>query len=200
VHGQRLEHQPEEHGPVSRGLFTAGTTAGGPYTVTAKSGTVSAGAVVTVTSAIAYQIDCGSSSAVAPFAADQYSSGGTAHSVTNTITTTGVANAAPAAIYQTERYGTATYTLPNLVASAQYTVRLHFAELYWTATGKRIFNVVINGTTVLSAFDIYAAAGAQYKAVVRDFTATASSSGQIVVNFNTTTDNATVGGIEIIRK
>ena len=182
------------------GLFTAGTTAGGPYTVTAQSGSVSGTASVTVSSTptAIYRIDTGSSSAVSPFTADQYSSGGTQRSVTNTINVTGVANAAPAAVYQTERYGTSTYTLPSLTAGSQYTVRLHFAELYQTATGKRVFNVLINGTTVLSNFDIYATAGGNYKAVVRDFTATANSSGQIVINFNTVTDNATIEGIEVI--
>jgi hypothetical protein len=103
-------------------------------------------------------------------------------------------------VYQAERYGTSTYTFPSLTAGAQYTVRLHFAELYWTATGKRKFNVIINGTTVLSSFDIYATAGARYKAVVREFTATANASGQIVLNFNTVTDNASIEGIQIIRK
>jgi hypothetical protein len=109
-----------------------------------------------------------------------------------------VTNAAPAAVYQTERYGTSTYTLPNLTAGSQYTVRLHFAELYQTATGKRVFNVAINSTTVLSNFDIYATAGSNYKAVVRDFTTTPNSSGQIVIKFTTVTDNATIEGIEIL--
>ncbi len=107
-------------------------------------------------------------------------------------------NPAPQAVYKAERYGTVTYTIPGLSAGASYTVRLHFAELYWTATGKRRFNVVINGTTVLSSYDIYAATGARYKAIVREFTTTANTSGQIVINFTTVTDNATIEGIEII--
>ena len=184
------------------GLFTAGTTAGGPYTVTASNGGVSGTGSITI-SAVAttiYQLNCGSSSAVSPFKADQYSSGGTMRTVTNTITTTGVTNPAPQAVYQSERYGTVTYTLPSLIASAQYTVRLHFAELYQTATGKRTFNVLINGTTVLSNYDIYSATGARYKAVVREFTTTANASGQILINLNTVIDNATISGIEIIRK
>ena len=52
-----------------------------------------------------------------------------------------------------------------------YTVRLHFAEIYWTAAGQRRFNVAINGTQVLTNFDIFATAGAN-KALVRDFSAT----------------------------
>jgi len=145
-----------------------------------------------------YRIDCGSSSAVSPFAGDQYASGGTQRTVTNTIATTGVMNAAPAAVYQTERYGNITYNIPSLTAGTEYTVRLHFAELWWSASGKRKFNVVVNGTTVLSSFDIYATAGGAYKALVRDFTATANSSGQIVINFQKVTDNATIEGIEIL--
>ena len=183
------------------GMFTAGISGGGPYTVTAKSGSVSGTASVTVSAVLStvYQINCGSSSAVSPFSADQYGSGGTQRTVTNTITISGVTNPAPAAVYQSERYGNSTYTLPNLTASSQYTVRLHFAELYQTATGKRVFNVAINGTTVLSNFDIYATAGGNYKAVVREFTATSNSSGQIVIQLTTVTDNATIEGIEIIK-
>jgi hypothetical protein len=126
-------------------------------------------------------------------------SGGTQRTVTNAVSTSGIANAAPQAVYQSERYGNSTYTFPSLTASAQHTVRLHFAELYHTASGKRVFNVAINGNTVLSSFDVYAAAGANYKAVVREFTTTASTSGQIVVKLTTVTDNATIEGIEILK-
>jgi hypothetical protein len=183
----------------SGGLFTAGATAGGPFTVTAQSGGVSGTASLTVTPATVYQINCGGS-ASSPYAADQYYSGGTTYSVTSAITTTGVTNPAPQAVYRTERYGTMSYTLPNLTAGASYKVRLHFAELYWTATGKRRFNVTINGTTVLSNYDIYAETGARYKAVVKEYTANANTSGQIVVQFTTVTDNAKIDGIEIIRQ
>ena len=183
------------------GLFTAGTTAGGPFTVSAASGSVSGTASVTVstTPTTVYRINCGGS-AVSPFTADQFSSGGTARTVTNTINLSGLANAAPQGVYQSERYGNVTYTLPSLVVGASYTVRLHFAELFQTAAGKRVFNVAINGTTVLSNFDIFATTGAEFKATLRDFTATANSSGQIVVKTTTVTDNATIEGIEIIRQ
>lgn len=149
---------------------------------------------------IIYQLSSGSSSAVSSYTADQYVSGGTMRTVTNTIDMSGVANPAPQAVYQSERYGNSTYTFPNLTAGAQYTVRLHFAELYHTAAGSRRFNVLINTATVLSNFDIYAATGARYKATVREFSTTANSYGQIVINLNTVTDNATVEGIEIIQK
>jgi hypothetical protein len=172
----------------------AGSTTGTLISASGASSTLNASTPQTAV----YRIDCGSNIANSPFGADQYASGGTQNSVSNAITVSGVTNAAPQAVYQSERYGNSTYTLPSLTASAAYTVRLHFAEIYWTATGKRAFNVAINGATALSNFDIYAAAGGNYKAVVRDFATTANSSGQIVVNFTTVTDNASISGIEIL--
>ena len=182
------------------GLFTAGATGGGPFTVTATSGSVSGTASVTVSATLTpvYRINCGGS-AVSPFTADQFASGGTTRTVTNTINLTGLTNAAPQGVYQSERYGNVTYTITGLTAGTVYTVRLHFAELFQTASGKRVFNVAINGTTVLTNFDIFAATGATYKATNRQFTATANASGQIVVKTTTVTDNATIEGIEILR-
>jgi hypothetical protein len=122
--------------------------------------TVAAGATVILTGTTpmtaVYRINAGSNTAVSPFAVDQYYSGGSMASYSNTINVSGVTNAAPAAIYQTEHWGNSTYTFPSLTASASYTVRLHFAELYWSAAGKRSFNVAINGSTVLTNFDTYA--------------------------------------------
>ncbi len=151
-----------------------------------------------VISSAVYQINCGSSSTASPYTADQYYSGGTMHTVTNSIDLSGVTDTAPSAVYKSERYGNATYTIPGLVAGTNYKVRLHMAELYQTATGKRKFNVAINGTTVLSNFDIYAVTGARYKAVVREFTTVANTSGNIVITLTTVTDNASICGIEII--
>jgi beta-glucanase (GH16 family) len=133
------------------------------------------------------------------FGPDADYSGGTAASTTSTISTSGVSNPAPQAVYQTERFGNFTYTVPGLTAGASYTVRLHFAEFYWTKSGQRIFNVKINGTTVLSNFDIIAAAGGADKAIADQFSATANSSGQIAIQFITVKDNAKISGIEILQ-
>src|SRR5579885_1726161 len=143
------------------------------------------------------QINAGGS-AVAPFIADTDFSGGSTASVSNTIDTSGVTNPAPQSVYQSNRFGNFTYTIPGLTASASVTVRLHFAETFWTAAGKRIFNVTINGTQVLTNFDIFATAGAASKAVVEQFAATASSSGTVTIQFVTVTDNAQVNGIEVL--
>ncbi len=133
----------------------------------------------------------------ASFAADEDVTGGGSDTSANTIVTAGVTTAAPLAVYQTERAGTFTYTIPGMVVGSSHSVLLHFAEFYWTAAGKRVFNVAINGTAVLSNFDIYAAVGAN-KALVEQFTATANSSGQIVISYtNGTADQPKSSGIEI---
>ena len=107
-----------------------------------------------------YQIDVGSTAGVAPFTADKFFTNGGAKAVSSTIATSGVIHAAPMQVYQTYRVGGAfTYTIPGLTAGGNYTVRLHFAETFWTAAGKRLFNVAINGAPVLSNFDIFAIGG-----------------------------------------
>ncbi len=143
-----------------------------------------------------YRIDSGGGTVV-PFAADEFFSSGSVYSSGNAVSVAGVANAAPAAVYQSERYGNNTYALPGLTAGAPYTVRLHFAEIWFTASGQRVFNVAINGAQVLASFDIFAAAGGSNIAVVRDFSATADANGQITVAYTSLVDNAKSSGIEL---
>jgi hypothetical protein len=135
--------------------------------------------------------------AAAPFVADEDFAGGATSATTHAITTTGLTDPAPQSVYRHNRYGNFTYTIPGLTAGASYAVRLHFAEEYWTAAGSRVFNVVINGTQVLTDFDIFATAGGEYIAVIESFTATASSTGAITIQLVTVKDNAQVNGIEI---
>jgi hypothetical protein len=145
------------------------------------------------------QIDSGGPGA-SPFVADEdFSAGGNEFSAGSTVSLTGVVSPAPEAVYQTVRWASSfTYTIPNLTAGNSYLVRLHFAELTWTAAGQRVFNVAINGTPVLTNFDIFATAGG-LQALVEQFNAIANSSGQVVVSFTQgTADNPEVAGIEIL--
>jgi len=136
--------------------------------------------------------------AVSPFAADSGYSGGNQFSSGATIAVSGVTHAAPAAVYQSVRWNPSfTYTLGGLTSGTSYVVRLHFVELSFTAAGQRTFNVAINGSSVLSNFDIFAAVG-QNHALEREFNATANSSGQIVVAFTAgTADNPSIAGLEV---
>ncbi|MCL6591741.1 MAG: malectin, partial [Firmicutes bacterium] len=143
-------------------------------------------------------IACGSSSAVGSFQADQYYSGGSTYSNNNTIDVSQItSNPPPAALFNKERYGAMSYTIPGFTAGNSYMVTLYFAETYLTASGQRRFNVSINGATVLSNFDIYASAGGQNKAIARSFTTTANSDGQIVIQFASVTQNPKINGISI---
>jgi hypothetical protein len=135
--------------------------------------------------------------AVGSFAADVDFNGGTTSTSTAAVDTSGVTNPAPMAVYQSRRFGNFTYTLPGFTAGSAHTVRLHFSENFWTAVGQRVFNVSINGTQVLTNFDIFAAAGAQNKAVIKEFVMNADSSGQYVIQFTSVTNNSSLSGIEI---
>lgn len=136
--------------------------------------------------------------AAPPFLSDQGFTDGNTISHANAINTSKVVSPAPVAVYQTSRDGNFTYTLGGFVAGASATVRLHFAETYWSAAGQRVFNVTINGKQVLTSFDIFAAAGGQNIANVQQFTVPANTSGQYVIQFATIINNSLVNGIEIV--
>jgi hypothetical protein len=140
--------------------------------------------------------------AIGTFQADQDVSGGSTAQFSAPIDLSGVTDPAPMGVYQTERHGTFTYTIPNLTAGRLYTVRLHFAEDFWSSAGQRIFDVSINGTQVLTDFDIFATTGSMFTAIVEQFAARADANGQIAIDFSPSASspdqNAKVDGIEVI--
>jgi hypothetical protein len=170
-------------------------------TLSAGQGAVLSRSTLDTQSVQAVRIDSGGGQ-VSSFAPDTYVSGGHSDKISSPINLSGVANAAPADVYLSKRTtggDTFTYNIPNLESGHQYTVRLHFADDQSSATGTRMFNVSINGSTVLSNFDVYAAAGKKYfKAVVKDFSATPNG-GTITIKFSPgSAGNALINGIEIL--
>ncbi|RFC45504.1 MAG: Glucose/arabinose dehydrogenase, beta-propeller fold [Verrucomicrobia bacterium] len=152
-------------------------------------------ALLPATSGLAqtYKINAGGT-AVSPFSADvKFGGGSTTYSTTEPITGNG---SYPMSIYQTERSGNFTYTLDGFPANAPCELRLHFAEIYWAETGKRLFSVDLNGKAILSGYDIVAKAGGKNKAIVETFLANANASGQLLLSFNTEVDNAKISAIE----
>ncbi len=107
-------------------------------------------------------------------------------------------HAAPAAVYQTERYGDCVYTLPVQKGHA-YTVRLHFAETKFDVGGRK-FNVDINSHRELSDFDI-AAEGGKNKAVVKDVAnVVPNANGDIVIELSRgSADQPKICGIEVVK-
>jgi hypothetical protein len=167
--------------------INSGGTSGPSNQATATTNAATTGAV---------QINSGGP-AMSPFAADMDFTGGGTINHANPIDLSGVTNAAPVAVYQTARIGSFKYTIPGFTAGSSHTLRLHFAETYWTAAGLRIFNVSINGTQVLTNFDVFAAAGAKNRAVIEQFIENANSSGQYVITFTPVKDNSLVSAIEV---
>ncbi|HVZ81237.1 MAG TPA: malectin domain-containing carbohydrate-binding protein [bacterium] len=102
-------------------------------------------------------------------------------------------------LYQSERYGNPfTYTFH--VPAGSYQVTLKFAETYSgiTAAGQRVFNVSINGTQVLSNFDIFAEVGSN-TADDKVFNNVAPSGGMITIQLGpSSVDNAKVDAIQIV--
>jgi hypothetical protein len=125
------------------------------------------------------------------WSADTGFSGGSTSS-----TTASIAGTTDQPLYRNDRYGK-TFAYNFSVPNGTYSVTLKFAENYWTAAGKRKFNVALNGTTVLSSFDIFAAAGAKNKAVDKTFT-TSVTNGTLAIGFTTALDNAKIDAIQIV--
>ena len=145
-----------------------------------------------------YAVDSGGA-ASGSFIADGYFDGGATYSTSASVDLSGVSNPAPESVYQSERYGTFSYTLSGLTPGADYNARLHFAEIYATSVGQRQFDVSINGQPVLTNFDIVASAGGPDRAVVESFTAVADSAGDVTIAFSPGAANLPeVNGIEVV--
>jgi hypothetical protein len=142
-------------------------------------------------------IDAGSAAAVGAWVADVDFVGGGTITHANTIDVSAVTNAAPAAVYQTARVNNATYTIPGFTANSSHVVRLHMCETFFDTVGSRTFNVTINGTQVLTNYDIRAATGAINKAIAPAFTVNANGTGQYVIGFVSAINQSLISGIEI---
>ncbi len=189
---------PYSLGGDTSGNYAAWTPSLGSHTVTAtaftgSNGSGTAGPTLTVSLLVtSRRINAGgpafTDSTSKVWAADGHFTGG------NTFTkVVAISGTVDDALYQTERYGNFSYSLP--VPNGTYSVALHFAELYWTSAGKRVFNVAVEGTTVISNLDIWAAVGAN-AALVRTVTTTVND-GVLNINFLTSVDNAKVSAIQV---
>ncbi|UOQ69176.1 CARDB domain-containing protein [Hymenobacter volaticus] len=147
---------------VSNGTFSPAAAGVGTHTITytysdAGGCTGTATRPITVnpaptTDSVVYRLNAGGGALITSagsFSADQYYSPnpGNIYSTGNAI-----AGTTDDDLYQSERYGSFTYTLP--VPNGHYLVKLHFAEIYWNAPGQRVFDVMAEGTHMLQAYDI----------------------------------------------
>jgi hypothetical protein len=109
----------------------------------------------------------------------------------------------PAAMLQNHRYDSAggsemTWSFPTTPGS--YEVRLYFAETTSTTAvaGGRVFSVQAEGKTKIQSLDVFSAAGAANKAIMRKFNITADTS--LDLTFLTEVNRPMVAGIEIIQQ
>ncbi|WP_188584498.1 malectin domain-containing carbohydrate-binding protein, partial [Dyadobacter sediminis] len=201
---------------ASTGAFSWTPAIAGSFTFTVKvtdngSPALSDEETITVTvgsapvSTAAVRINTGSTAAYTTadgrvFSADQYYgnvSGGTG----TLASTVDILNTTDDVLYRSERSAaTISYGIP--VSSGTVSVVLHFAETYFGApgkvaggTGKRLFNVDIEGGRKLTNYDIYAKAGGAVRPVLERFTVTVTDG---ILNINLTSGSANMPKISAI--
>ncbi len=136
---------------------------------------------------------------VANFIADTDFSGGNQASSFAPVDTSLISSPVPPqAVFQSERWAPSTYTIGGFTPGTTHTVTLYFNEIYWSQPAQREFNVLINGSQVLTNFDIVGLTGAKNKAIQEQFQAPANSAGQIVIQFTLgAADQPKISGIVV---
>ena len=164
-----------------------------------RSGTVTiAGQTITVTQSgssqggVVFAMNCGGSQYVdgagVVYREDQYYSGGSSAS-----TPAGITGTEDDSLYRTERFGNFSYAIP--LANGDYQVSLKFTEFYWSAPGRRIFDVWLQGTKVLSQLDIFALVGKD-RAYDVSLPATVTD-GKLYIGFDALVDYGKISAIVI---
>jgi glucose/arabinose dehydrogenase len=130
---------------------------------------------------------------------DAYFTGGTTYTVANT---TEIFKTEDDPLYRNERSGKSfSYQIP--VANGDYTVNLHYAEIYWDDFNKRVFDVSIEGELVSDDLDIFANSKNAFfpgknSALVQSVQDVLVSDGVLNINFDASINNASIAAIEII--
>jgi hypothetical protein len=127
----------------------------------------------------------------AVYQADGKFNGGNTHT-----TSAAIVGTKDAALYQSERYGNFSYTIP--VANGDYVVVLKFAEIDGTQVGQRVFNVVMEGVKVISKLDVMARVGANKAYNLTK--AVHVSDGVLNISFQPVIGNATVSAIRVLQR
>ncbi len=107
-----------------------------------------------------------------------------------------VANTTDDMLYLTERWGSSlSYTFD--LANGWYLVTLKFNEMFVTSAGARLFNINLEGQTVQSSFDVFAAAGnSQRYAVDRSYPVLVTD-GKLNIDLNQVVEMCILNAIQI---
>jgi hypothetical protein len=179
-------------------------TGGGATSTAPSDDTFSRPADATFPESLRFNAGGGSLSVAQPWCPDGGFIGGQAFENTQIVNITGTGNDE---LYRSERSGSNSvpdrlaYSIP--VGGGDYHVRLHFAEIYWGATGggpggagRRVFDIAIEGATVLTDFDINAEVGPM-AATLKGFDVFVDD-GVLDIEFQASVDRPKVSGIEVI--
>lgn len=122
----------------------------------------------------------------------------TTYNVSTIIDRSTVSGAGPLAVYQQQRYNNPlSFLFTALHAGANYRLRLHFAETYYSDPGVRQISIAVNGQTVNANFDAGRAAGGVNRAIAPEFTVTADAQGQLAVLLKWVTQNPLLAALEV---
>ena len=149
-----------------------------------------------ITNAPIFAVNCGGSTFTSfttgiIYQTDKNYSGGSIYKSTNEI-----AGTLDDELYRSERFGNFNYNIP--LANGTYEITFKFAEIYQKASNNRIFDVIAEGSDIISNLDIYALAGPN-KAY--DLIKTVDViDGALNINFRTDIDNAKISAFYIYKK
>jgi hypothetical protein len=171
------------------------------------------GQVVTAINAGGPEFTAGDGTVYEADSANGYFTGGSTFTTggSGTPSDPDIANTDDDTLYQSERYGDFSYEIP-VSESGTYEVTLQFAEIYQgvssndapdsstpptdgTNENDRLFDVAIEGQTVVTSYDIYSEVG---PLAASDKTYTVEvTDGTLNVEFSTVNDNAKISAIKV---
>lgn len=102
-------------------------------------------------------------------------------------------------MYQSERWFNSVvpyeYTIP-IPAPGSYVVKLHFAEIYFTSSGQRVFDIYVEESLVVAGYDIFQQAGGRNAAVIATVIRNITD-GALNIRLSKITENPKISGIEV---
>ena len=136
------------------------------------------GAAVTASNGITYQAD------------KSFSGGGVYKNLNEILNTT------DDALFQSERNGNFSYNIP--VTSGTYEITFRFAEIYFSATGQRQFDILTEGNEIVSDLDLFKMAGKNSSLdIVKEVVVT---DGTLNMQFISNINKAKISAFHIIKK
>jgi hypothetical protein len=145
--------------------------------------------------AAAYSVNAGGA-ATTDFNADTNFTGGTPITWTNGVDTSLLVGIAPTQnVLRSDREGKFTYKFTGLTPVTFHTLTMYFVENYFSAPNQRLFSLSANGSPLVVNLDIFAEAGAKFKAIQHSALVYSDVNGEILIQATATKDQAKIGAI-----